>query len=59
VSDFFNEEPDSGEELIDDEGRNVTQRRIDEELDPTGEERRRWGETTDQPHQGEEGQDTV
>jgi hypothetical protein len=58
VSDFY-EEPDSGEELIDEEGRNPTQREIDEELDPTGEERRRWEETNDEPAQGEGEQDSV
>jgi hypothetical protein len=52
-------EPESGEELIDEEGRNPTQQQIDEELEPSEEERKRWGETTDQPHQGEEGQDAV
>jgi hypothetical protein len=50
---------ESGEEQIDEQGRNPTQRKIDEDVDPTGEERRRWGETTDEPHQGEEGQETV
>jgi hypothetical protein len=58
MSDFF-EEPESGEELIDEEGRNLTQREIDEERDPTGEERRRWEETNDEPAQGEQGQDAV
>jgi hypothetical protein len=58
MSDFF-EEPESGEELIDEEGRNPTQREIDEERDPTGEERRRWEETNDEPAQGEQGQDAV
>jgi hypothetical protein len=53
------EERGSGEELIDESGRNPTQRQIDEELDPGGEERKRWEETADQPHQGEEGQDAV
>jgi hypothetical protein len=54
-----NPEWESGEEQIDEEGRNPTQQQIDEELDPTGEERRRWEKTSDEPHQGEEGQDTV
>jgi hypothetical protein len=49
----------SGEELIDDEGRNPTQQQIDEEVDPGGEERKRWEETADEPHQGEEGQEPV
>jgi hypothetical protein len=52
-------EEESGEELIDEEGRNPTQRHIDEELDPGGEERKRWEETEDQPHQGEQGQESV
>jgi hypothetical protein len=58
MSDFF-EEPESGEESIDEEGRNVTQRRIDEETAPTAEERRRWDETNDEPAEGETGQDSV
>jgi hypothetical protein len=53
-------EHESGEELIDEEGRNPTQRQIDEQTDPSGEERKRWqGETADEPHQGEEGQEPV
>ena len=53
------EEFESGEEQIDESGRNPTQRQIDEETDPGGEERRRWEETADEPHQGEEGQEPV
>ena len=53
------EDETSGEELIDEEGRNPTQQQIDEEVDPGGEERKRWEETADEPHQGEEGQETV
>ena len=53
------EEFDSGEENIDESGRNPTQPQIDEETDPTGEERRRWEETNDDPAQGEQGQDAV
>ena len=53
------EEETSGEELIDEEGRNPTQRQIDEELDPGAEERKRWEETADEPHQGEGGQEAV
>jgi hypothetical protein len=53
------QEFESGEEQIDESGRNPTQRQIDEDTDATGEERRRWEETTDQPHQGEEGQEPV
>jgi hypothetical protein len=59
MSDFVNEEPESGEELIDQEGRNPPQQQIDEELSPTGEERKRWEETNDEPAQGEAGQDSV
>ena len=53
------EDETSGEELIDDEGRNPTQRQIDEDVDPGGEERKRWDETADEPHQGEQGQESV
>jgi hypothetical protein len=53
------EEFESGEEDIDESGHNPTQRQIDEQVDPGGEERRRWEETADEPHQGEEGQDAV
>jgi hypothetical protein len=53
------QEHESGEELIDESGRNPTQQQIDEELDPGGEERKRWEETADEPHQGEQGQDAV
>jgi hypothetical protein len=53
------QEWESGEEQIDEEGRNPTQQRIDEE----GEEERPgdagWAETSDEPHQGEEGQDII
>jgi hypothetical protein len=52
-------EHESGEELIDEEGRNPTQQRIDEDIDPGGEERKRWEESNDEPAQGEQGQDTV
>ena len=54
MSDFF-EEPDSGEELIDEEGRNPTQRAIDEDQDKDA----GWDETNDEPAQGEGGQDIV
>ena len=53
MSDFVNEEPDNGEELID-EGRNQTQQAIDED----GAEAT-WDETNDEPAQGESGQDSV
>ena len=59
MSDFVNEEPDNGEELIDEQGRNQTQQAIDEETDPSGEERRSWDETNDEPAAGEGGQDSV
>ena len=59
MSEFVNEEPENGEELIDEEGRNQTQRAIDEETAPTGEERRGWDETNDEPAAGEGGQDSV
>ena len=45
-------EPTSGEEQIDEQGRNPTQRRIDAE---TGGSPARGG-TNDEPHEGEEGQ---
>jgi hypothetical protein len=52
---------ESGEELVDEEGKNPTQRRIDEEgaeeapVDANWREEK-WGETQDAPHEGEEGQ---
>jgi hypothetical protein len=55
---------ESGEEDIDEEGRNPTQQRIDEEgaeeapADVSWKEDE-WGETEPSPHQGEEGQDIV
>jgi hypothetical protein len=52
------QELESGEESIE-EGRNPTQQQIDEE---GGSERPadvEWEETTDQPHEGEEGQAPV
>jgi hypothetical protein len=52
MTDFF-EEPERGEELIDEEGRNPTQRAIDEN-DEAG-----WDETNDEPAEGEGGQDIV
>jgi hypothetical protein len=53
MSDFVNEEPDNGEELIDEESRNPTQQAIDEDDDGG------WDETNDEPAQGESGQDIV
>jgi hypothetical protein len=46
---------DNGEELIDEEGRNQTQRAIEEDGDTAG----GWDETNDEPAQGEAGQDVV
>lgn len=53
MSDFVNEEPDNGEELLDEEGRNQTQQAIDEDGDGG------WEETNDEPAQGEQDQDLV
>ena len=57
-------EQESGEELIDDEGRNATQQRIDEEgasekPADAGRQGDDWEETEPSPHQGEEGQEPV
>ena len=56
-------EHESGEEQIDDSGRNPTQRQIDgDEPGPAAgatEEREGWEETNDEPAQGEQGQDDV
>jgi hypothetical protein len=53
------EEPGrSGEERIDEEGRNPTQRRIDEEGAEQAPVDAPW-ETEGAPHEGEEGQDVV
>jgi hypothetical protein len=49
------QERESGEESIE-EGRNPTQERIDEEGGSDRPADVDWEETTDQPHQGEEGQ---
>jgi hypothetical protein len=48
----------SGEERIDEEGRNPTQRRIDEEGAAEEPVDAQWG-TEDTSHEGEEGQDVV
>jgi hypothetical protein len=53
------QEPESGEEAIDEEGRNPTQQRIDEEADSEESKDTDWSETTHQPHQGEEGQEPI
>ena len=53
------EEPgSSGEERIDEEGRNPTQRRIDEEGAEEAPVDAPW-ETEDAPHEDDEGQDVV
>ena len=61
-------EHESGEELIDESGRNPTQRQIDgDEPGPATmqdgsedeEAREGWEETNDEPAQGEEGQELV
>jgi hypothetical protein len=46
---------ESGEELIDEEGRNQTQQATDEDGGAAG----NWDETNDEPAQGEGGQDIV
>jgi hypothetical protein len=52
-------ERESGEENIDESGRNPTQRRLDEEGAPDQAADATWDETVDQPHEGEEGQEPV
>jgi hypothetical protein len=59
-------EHESGEEQIDESGRNPTQRQMDgDEQGPAapgpaeGTEREGWEETNDEPAQGEQGQDVV
>jgi hypothetical protein len=59
-------EHESGEDLIDDSGRNPTQRQIDgDEAGAAGgperdkAEREAWEETNDDPAQGEQGQEPV
>jgi len=52
------QEFESGEEQIDESGRNPTQRQIDgDESGAAGETE--WSETNDEPAQGEQGQDAV
>lgn len=62
MSDFF-EEPESDEELIDEQGRNPTQREMDADEEGPAARRREeadaWEETNDEPAQGESGQDIV
>jgi hypothetical protein len=51
---------DNGEELIDEEGRNQTQRELDgDESGPAAAGAGSWDETNDEPHQGEGGQEPV
>ena len=59
-------EHESGEELIDESGRNPTQRQIDGDepgpatmQDGSEQEREAWEETNDEPAQGEHGQEPV
>ena len=57
-------EHESGEEQIDESGRNPTQRQIDGDepgpaAGPTEERDEGWEETNDEPAQGEQGQDAV
>jgi hypothetical protein len=63
MSDFVQEEPDNGEELIDEEGRNRTQQEMEgDEQGPAAPregEGEAWEETNDEPAQGEGGQDIV
>jgi hypothetical protein len=61
MTDFVQEEPDNGEELIDEEGRNRTQQEMDgEEPGPAApSESDGWDETNDEPAQGEGQQDIV
>jgi hypothetical protein len=54
----------SGEEDIDESGRNPTQERLDSDTDTAKAadaswREEEWGETADQPHEGEEGQESV
>jgi len=52
------QEFESGEEQIDESGRNPTQRQIDgNESGAAG--RTEWDETNDEPAQGEQGQESV
>ncbi len=53
------QEVDNGEELIDEKGRNPTQRQLDgDETGPASNDKG-WEETNDEPAQGEGGQDAV
>jgi hypothetical protein len=53
---------ETGEEQIDDSGRNPTQQRMDEEGESSSDapaDVGGWTDTVDQPHEGEEGQDVA
>jgi hypothetical protein len=52
------QEFENGEDSIDEEGRNATQRQIDGDEPAPGAEQE-WEETNDEPAQGEVGQDAV
>jgi hypothetical protein len=52
-------EHESGEEQIDEEGRNPTQREMDSDEQGPANPREGWDETNDEPAQGEGGQDAV
>jgi hypothetical protein len=53
------QEFESGEEQIDEEGRNPTQRQIDGDEPGPAATQEGWEETNDEPAQGEGGQDAV
>jgi hypothetical protein len=55
----YEQEPENGEELIDEEGRNPTQRQIDGDESGADATDEGWEETNDEPAQGEGGQDVV
>jgi hypothetical protein len=52
-------EHESGEEQIDESGRNPTQREIDGDEPGPAAPQEAWEETNDEPAQGEQGQDVV
>jgi hypothetical protein len=52
-------ETESGEELIDEEGRNPTQREIGGDEPGPANPGQGWEETNDEPAQGEGGQESV
>jgi hypothetical protein len=57
--DEMTERETSGEELIDDEGRNQTQQEIDGDEPGPANQGEGWEETNDEPAQGEGGQEIV